>query len=287
MKIQVYYLYSDFITSIRNNVNGISKKVRKQIFASRIWKPRSIQHRDKKTLLTVKSSVHSKCLNFVSLNIRSLKNKTTSLFDFIVSQNIDVLALTETWLCCGDNAVLNDLLPPGYDIRHVDRERRGGGVALIYKKDISFRNIVPTHEITQFELLDCIIKVNKLSTRLVVVYRPPPSRKNGLKYENFAIEWSSYIEQFVEVREELLIVGDFNIHVDSSNNESKGFLDILNANGLTQHVTSPTHQKGHTLDLVITREQSNLLSGSPIVFISGVSDANSSFLSIIMLCYAI
>ena len=78
------------------------------------------------------------------------------------------------------------------------------------------------------------------------------------------------------MREELLIVGDFNIHVDSSNNESKGFLDILNANGLTQHVTSPTHQKGHTLDLVITREQSNLLSGSPIVFISGVSDANSS-----------
>ena len=109
-----------------------------------------------------------------------------------------------------------------------------------------------------------------------MVYRPPPSRKNGLRYENFAIEWSSYIEQFVEVREELLIVGDFNIHVDSSNNESKGFLDILNANGLTQHVISPTHQKGHTLDLVITREQSNLLSGSPIVFISGVSDASSS-----------
>ena len=65
---------------------------------------------------------------------------------------------------------------------------------------------------------------------------------NVLRYENFAIEWSSYIEQFVEVREELLIVGDFNIHVDSSNNESKGFLDILNANGLTQHVTSPTHR---------------------------------------------
>ena len=82
-----------------------------------------------------------------------------------------------------------------------------------------------------------------------MVYRPPPSRKIGLRYENFAIEWSSYIEQFVEVREELLIVGDFNIHVDSSNNESKGFLDILNENGLTQHVTSPTHQKGHTLDV--------------------------------------
>ena len=51
-----------------------------------------------------------------------------------ISQNIDVLALTETWLCCGDNAGLNELLPPGYNIRHVDRERRDGGVALIYKK---------------------------------------------------------------------------------------------------------------------------------------------------------
>ena len=67
-----------------------------------------------------------------------------------------------------------------------------------------------------------------------MVYRPPPSCKNGLRYENFAIEWSSYIKQFVEVREELVIVGDFNIHIDSSNN------DILNENGLTQHVTSPT-----------------------------------------------
>ena len=91
---------------------------------------------------------------------------------------------------------------PGYGIRHVDRERRGGGVALIYKKDTSSQNIVSTIEITQFELLDCIIKVNKLSTRVVVVYRPPPSGKNGLRYENFAIEWSSCVEQFVDVRED-------------------------------------------------------------------------------------
>ena len=125
---------SDFITSIRNNVNGISKRFVNKYSQVEFGNPEVYNTEREKTLLTVKSSVHSKCLNFVSLNIRSLKNKTTSLFDFIVSQNIDVLALTETWLCCGDNAVLNDLLPPGYDIRHVDRERRGGGVALIYKR---------------------------------------------------------------------------------------------------------------------------------------------------------
>ena len=48
----------------------------------------------------------------------SIIEKKKSLFDFMVSENIDVFALTETWLCCGDNAVLNELLPPGYDIRH-------------------------------------------------------------------------------------------------------------------------------------------------------------------------
>ena len=122
----------------------------------------------------------------------------------------------------------------------------------------------------------CIIKENKISTIVVVVYRPPPSCKNGLRYEDVAVEWASYIEQFVEVQEELLVVGDFNIHVDSSNNESQSFLDILNANGLIQHVKSSTHQKGHILDLVITGEHSNLLKRPPAVFISGVSDVKSS-----------
>ena len=78
------------------------------------------------------------------------------------------------------------------------------------------------------------------------------------------------------MQEELLIVGDFNIHVDFSNNESQSFLDILNANGLIQHVKSSTHQKGHILDLVIAREHSNLLKKPPVVFISGVSDVKSS-----------
>ena len=76
--------------------------------------------------------------------------------------------------------------------------------------------------------------------------------------------------------QELLIVGDFNIHIDSLNNESQSLLDILNANGLTQHVKSSTHRKGTKLHLVITPEQSNLLKRPLVVFISGGTDANGS-----------
>ena len=50
---------------------------------------------------------------------------------------------------------------------------------------------------------------------------------------------------------------------------------------------SSTHQKGHILDLVITREHSNLLKRPPVVFISGVSDekSSSSLDHFAVLCY--
>ncbi len=64
----------------------------------------------------------------------------------------------------------------------------------------------------------------------------------------------------------LLIVGDFNIHVDVLNNSSaKKFSALLDSFGLVQHVSDPTHDGGagkirHTLDLVITREADALLA---------------------------
>ena len=39
----------------------------------------------------------------------------------------------------------------------------------------------------------------------------------------------------------------------------------LEAHGLVQHVVAPTHKKGHTLDVVITRDISSLLIGMPTV----------------------
>ena len=192
-----------------------------------------------------------------------------------MSQNVDVLALTETWLCDGpdDLIVINNSVPPGYHIHCVNRQhKRGGGVALIYKKDITFKDeqLTSIDRFSQFELLDCCIKINKISTRVVVVYRPPIV--GNIQYEEFAREWSLYLERFIEVQEELLIVGDFNIHVDTVNSLSDSFTNILDANCLKQHVDQPTHRKGHTLDLVITRDTSGLLRSPPVISISGVGD---------------
>ena len=48
---------------------------------------------------------------------------------------------------------------------------------------------------------------------------------------------------------------DFNIHVDDSTDIDAGKLhDVIASHSLHQHVTSPTHTQGHTLDLVITHD---------------------------------
>ncbi len=50
-----------------------------------------------------------------------------------------------------------------------------------------------------------------------------------------------------------LIVGDFNIHVDNTNDAlGLAFTDLINSFGVKQKVTRPTHHFNHTLDLIIS-----------------------------------
>ncbi len=50
-----------------------------------------------------------------------------------------------------------------------------------------------------------------------------------------------------------LIVGDFNIHVDNTNDAlGLAFTDLINSFGVKQKVTGPTHHFNHTLDLILS-----------------------------------
>ena len=60
---------------------------------------------------------------------------------------------------------------------------------------------------------------------------------------------------------QLFITVDFNIHVDVLEDcVSVAFRDVLDMYGLQQHVTETTHTSGHTLDLIISRENDDLVS---------------------------
>lgn len=73
------------------------------------------------------SDKSAKCIPFYTLNCRSVKNKTTSINDFILSNNVDIICLTENWLRPdSDQSVLSELTPYGYSVfqkpRHISEE---------------------------------------------------------------------------------------------------------------------------------------------------------------------
>lgn len=74
----------------------------------------------------------------------------------------------------------------------------------------------------------------------------------------FFTEFASLLETLIISPGQLLITGDFNVHVDDENNtNAAAFIELLNTANLQQHVTMHTHMGLHTLDLIITEQSNN------------------------------
>ena len=98
---------------------------------------------------------------FLLLNARSVKNKRLLIKDWVVDNNIDILALTETWLQPDnkDDHIICDLTPTGYSFYHSPRQTRGGGVGILIKDgfDIS-RSTISSHQFQTLSLWICKLK---------------------------------------------------------------------------------------------------------------------------------
>ena len=198
------------------------------------------------------------------INARSIINKCELLSELATDIQPDIIAITETWLSPehGDHDLLA-CCPSGYSAVHAPRaSRRGGGLALIFKTTITVRlNANPVFQ--TFELLDCSISLKPCSLRILVVYRPPSSSK-----ASFLEEFASLLEQATLTNEKLLIVGDFNLgirtHVPSDTTALR-LLDLIDAFGLSQLVTSATHESGSILDLVIARASDQFVHATNVL----------------------
>ena len=57
----------------------------------------------------------------------------------------------------------------------------------------------------------------------------------------------------------LLLLGDFNIHIDEENNDdATNFRDTMEALGMTQHIKFSTHMAKHIIDHIYTEISSNI-----------------------------
>ncbi len=79
-----------------------------------------------------------------------------------------------------------------------------------------------------------------LSLALATVYRPPGA------YTDFQKEFADFLSDLLVNVDKALIVGDFNIHLDNTNDAlGLAFTDLINSFGVKQNVT---HRFNHTLD---------------------------------------
>ena len=74
--------------------------------------------------------------------------------------------------------------------------------------------------------------------------------------------------------EDFLLAGDFNVHMDNAFDDSaKKLKSLLQNFGLKQHVDSPTHSGGHILDLIISKQNTQLIQSMSVT--EGISDHHS------------
>ena len=192
-------------------------------------------------------------LKFGLINIRSLTPKAVIVNEMITDNSFDVLCLTETWLKPNDYIGLNESTPPNYCYKHEPRQTgRGGGVATIYS-DILNVTQKTGYRFKSFEILMLNVTLSDMQKKSIVslslatVYRPPGP------YTEFLKEFGDFLSDLLVTADKALIFGDFNIHIDNTNDAlGLAFTNLLNCFGVKQNVTGPTHRFNHTLDLIIS-----------------------------------
>ena len=87
-------------------------------------------------------------------------------------------------------------------------------------------------------------------------------------FNKFMDEFLNLIEDVLLLSGNLLLLGDFNIHMEKPHiPETQAFIQLIDSIGLQQHVHHPMHQNGHTLDIIFHGlKRHPLRSRSRIVF---------------------
>src|SRR5678815_5320853 len=112
------------------------------------------------------------CLNFISINIRSLPKHHEDLSNLLSSLSVKFpcIVLTETFL---KNYNKDLYALSGYDIFHVCRnEKKGGGVSVLIKKCLKAKEIFSVVN-SDIEALGVTFKEGSKTINLLGVYRPP------------------------------------------------------------------------------------------------------------------
>ena len=116
--------------------------------------------------------------------------------DHILDNKLDIVALTETWLTENDQVVINELTPPGYQCHHKPRAGKKMEVWQLFAKSELKNKVKEPEPASLFEHIRLLITAVSKTINLVVLYRIPPSTKNGIKSTQFLTDLQSQLDQW-------------------------------------------------------------------------------------------
>jgi len=245
----------------------LPRPVRKTLFTFHLWRPARYRRRAAAAGLSYHNGrnefprctevgqparLSADCsMDIGWLNVQSLRRKTDTVRQTITEQSLDILALTETWHNDHDDVCLRLSAPTGYAV--VDAARtsgRGGGVAVIFRQHLKC-SMVLLPACCTMELI-CVRLITASGPVVILnIYRPPSlsARPASLFFDELA----TVLETLVVFSCPVVISGDFNLPAqDSTDVDTRRLNSLLSSFDMVQHVNSPTHRLGNTLNLVVT-----------------------------------
>ena len=161
---------------------------------------------------------NNKAISTCLLNVRSTQYPwllTLTVLD--VENELDVLALTETWLKETDSTeshTVSEMTSSGYKCLHLSRSREKGGgvgVGILYRSCVGVKQ-ASSSSFRTFENIHVCLKAGSSHLNICVIYRPPTKWIDsrwllGSACPNF--------EDTMQQPANLVVMGDFNFHWDN------------------------------------------------------------------------
>jgi chorismate mutase len=150
------------------------------------------------------------------------------------------MSLNETKLCHETTLEIT-----GYEILRKDRDKRGGGVAILVKAGFKY-NQIPLENFENEEIIGVEVVIINAKVNIFSIYVPPNKTINN------------NLIQTLSSRQNTIIFGDFNCHstmwyckkVNKNGEILEGLIETLNL--IVHNRNTPTHRGGNILDLLIT-----------------------------------
>ena len=176
------------------------------------------------------NSIKLKNLSACHINIRSLSASKVGAIKTDLSDNFDIISISETFL--NENSSVNLKIEGFHEIIRRDRPTFGGGIAIYIRENIVFKRKIQ-YDDRHLEIL--WLELNTIEGKMLIctAYRPP----------NY-VEFWEHLERNIETvkanenTKYILIMGDLN--ADFSDVNGDHLLNLCAVQNLTCHISEPT-----------------------------------------------